>query len=89
MSALTSTVLAAEIIKYHADQAAEYKASAATALQECVKAAGVVYVATDVVEDGSGLLTDALVALKRGNLHVAEGLIASALDALSQLKAAL
>lgn len=84
---LTSTSLAADLIDFHANQALEAKKAAAVALQASVKAAGIVYVATDVVEDGSGLLTDALVAIKRGNLHVAEGLIASALDALAQLKA--
>lgn len=84
---LTSTALAADLIDFHANQAIEAKKVAAQALQASVKAAGIVYVATDVVEDGSGLLTDALVAIKRGNLQVAEALIASALDALAQLKA--
>ena len=85
----TSTALVAELIAFHEGEVATAKATAALALQESVKAAGIVYVATDVVEDGSGLLTDALVALKRGNLQVAEALIASALAALAELKAAL
>lgn len=84
---LTSTALAADLIDFHANQALEAKKAAALALQESVKAAGIVYVAADVVEDGSGLLTDALVAIKRGNLQVAAGLITSALDALAELKA--
>lgn len=84
---MTSTALAADLIDFHANQATEANKAAKLALQASVKAAGIVYVATDVVEDGSGLLTDALVAIKRGNLQVAEGLIASALDALAQLKA--
>ena len=83
----TSTALAADLIAFHEGEAIAAKKVAALALQESVKAAGIVYVATDVVEDGSSLLTDALVAIKRGNLQVAEGLIASALDALAQLKA--
>lgn len=84
---LTSTALAADLIAFHEGEAIAAKKAAAVALQASVKAAGIVYVATDVVEDGSSLLTDALVAIKRGNLQVAEGLIASALDALAQLKA--
>ena len=83
----TSTALAAELIAYHEGEATAARKVAALALQESVKAAGIVYVAADVVEDGSGLLTDALVAIKRGNLQVAAGLITSALDALAELKA--
>lgn len=44
------------------------------------------HVATDVVEDGSSSLDLDAPGYQRGNLQVAEGLIASALDALAQLQ---